>query len=183
MVAQAELSQIQLGLTQLDLIGERTGEERKRMLDALTGVWNRAGTLEVLEASSARSHAADQPLSIIYVKVSDRAGTRSSWSDQGGDIILSEAAQALRSCVLAHDAIGRISDNEFLIVLNTTDAVQAAKRIPTLQKHATENPILNSLQASLSFEACTSLPGDPRSPEQLIESVSSKARCSAGARD
>ncbi|MDF1800747.1 MAG: diguanylate cyclase [Planctomycetota bacterium] len=179
MVAQAELSFVQLGLTQLDLIGRSSSAQRKSLLDPLTGTWNRAGTSEVLAGGLVRCRGRDLPLSILRVKVSGQQGPRTAWSEQEGEVVLGEVAQALRSCARGHDAIGRIGEDEFLVMLLACDEADAPDCIATVQGRAENNPILQGLSISLSFESLTIEPSDLRPAAELLAGLLGPVRQAA----
>lgn len=171
MVAQAELSFVQLGLTQLDLIGRSTAAQRKSLLDPLTGTWNRAGTLKVFAGGLERCRGRDLPLSILRVKLLGQEGLQETWTMEGGEIVLGEVAQALRSCARSHDAIGRVGEDEFLVMLLGCDEEDAPDCVSTIRSRTETNPILQSLSVGLSFESLTVSPNDQRPATELLSSL------------
>jgi len=95
--------------------------------DGLTGCFNRAHTLEILDGELGRSRRAGTALSLVmfdvdhFKKVNDRYGHLS------GDSVLSAVGQRLRQVLRKSDVRCRYGGDEFLIVLPETDTAGAAR--------------------------------------------------------
>ena len=80
--------------------------------DPLTGVHNRAAVVNVL--GSALDSAGD--VAVVFLDLDQFKPVNDRFGHDMGDRILADIAQALRTTVRAHDVIGRIGGDEFLVV-------------------------------------------------------------------
>lgn len=93
--------------------------------DELTGLYNRGGLSFRVENSMHRRHG-DQPLHLLicdldaFKPVNDRHG------HLAGDEVLVEVAARLRACIRDGDAAARIGGDEFVVLLDNSDAHSAA---------------------------------------------------------
>ncbi len=109
---------------------ERTADQRhvehlqhRVAHDGLTGLLNRAGLLETLEAATARAVLAGGHCGVLFLDldgfkaVNDRVGHRA------GDEVLVVVAERLRAAVRATDRVGRVGGDEFAVVCEPVSGI------------------------------------------------------------
>lgn len=114
---------------QEQLIAGREGQKFQATHDALTGLWNRAGILEILEKEVARARRQSSPLSIVLADLDHFKRINDTYGHLAGDAVLREAAQRMRASVRSYDSVGRYGGEEFLIALPGSSTVNQAERI------------------------------------------------------
>lgn len=111
-----------------DLIQGSSNERRllrQAHRDELTGLYNRGGLSFRVENSMQRRHA-DKPLHLLicdldaFKPVNDRHG------HLAGDEVLVEVAARLSACIRDGDAAARIGGDEFMVLLDNSDAQSVA---------------------------------------------------------
>jgi diguanylate cyclase (GGDEF)-like protein len=91
--------------------------------DALTGCYNRAHALEILETELARSHRGSAPLSVLLLDVDHFKRINDSLGHTCGDSVLAAVGQRIRHVLRRSDVRCRYGGDEFLILLpETSDA-------------------------------------------------------------
>jgi len=101
-------------------------------IDGLTGLFNRRHIDEHLrkEAAGARRHK--QPLAVLMIDIDHFKHVNDTEGHPGGDHVLAEFADRLRSVVRVCDTVGRWGGEEFIIVAPQTDldgAVALGERV------------------------------------------------------
>ncbi len=101
-------------------------------VDALTRVLNRYGLAVRLTGEIALARTRGQPLSAVVVNCDELRAINSHHGMLLGDIALVEVARRLRDSVRPDDAVARIGNDEFVVLLRGQDlqvATQVAERI------------------------------------------------------
>lgn len=117
---------------QRNLVQSRQALEYKSTHDALTGVWNRAEVLGLLEREIARAHREGSSVSVIMIDLDHFKNVNDTLGHLAGDAALREVTARLSSCVRPYDAIGRYGGEEFLVVLSGcsgSNALRLAERL------------------------------------------------------
>jgi diguanylate cyclase (GGDEF)-like protein len=92
---------------------ERLREQASR--DPLTGLPNRWGLVEVVDALLVRSErAADDHVDLLFLDLDSFKFVNDTWGHQAGDRLLNLAADRLRSLVQPTDVVARIGGDEFV---------------------------------------------------------------------
>jgi diguanylate cyclase (GGDEF)-like protein len=100
--------------------------------DSLTGLFNRAAILDMLQTELARSSREGRPLSIIATDLDRFKNVNDTYGHQAGDAVLVEITRRMQGSLRAYDAVGRCGGEEFLIVspgCAEEDAVELAERL------------------------------------------------------
>lgn len=87
--------------------------------DSLTGLWNRAEILKVLDREWERHHRQKgrSTVGVLMVDVDDFKGINDRYGHLGGDEVLRSVGRLLPQTVRSYDQIGRVGGEEFLVVL------------------------------------------------------------------
>lgn len=98
----------------------RAAREALRTLahqDGLTGVLNRRGVLEVLDAEVAAMERRSAPLALAMLDLDHFKRVNDTWGHPAGDEVLCETARRIRRVIRPYDRVGRLGGEEFLVVL------------------------------------------------------------------
>ena len=137
--------------------------------DSLTGLPNRVLLLERLTRELARPHSPGSYVAVLFVDLDHFKRVNDSLGHGCGDIVLSEAASRIESCVEPGDTIGRFGGDEMVIVHahGTPGSAEAlGQRVLT----ALAEPMLvggRELVVTASIGLATSDPGGSTS-DQLV---------------
>jgi diguanylate cyclase (GGDEF)-like protein/PAS domain S-box-containing protein len=131
-----------------DISERKAAEARIQFLahhDALTHLPNRALMMDRIQVllSTARRHGT--MLAVAFVDLDHFKSVNDSLGHYAGDELLKRIASRLQSCVRASDLVGRLSGDEFLVVL--TDLRTAEDAAPIIEKIST------AVNVPFSFEA------------------------------
>ncbi|RTL43123.1 MAG: GGDEF domain-containing protein [Candidatus Melainabacteria bacterium] len=95
-------------------------------VDALTGLKNKAGGMDVLKTEIARSGRSDEPLSMTYMDLDGFKGVNDKFGHNQGDLVLKEVADFLKDYYKrATDVPIREGGDEFMVVMPNTARVHA----------------------------------------------------------
>jgi diguanylate cyclase (GGDEF)-like protein len=110
---------------QRELLATQKQLREQATRDALTGLWNRAMILEILDRDLARSRREGQPVSVIMADVDYFKRINDTHGHVTGDQVLRQTAQRLLTALRTYDTVGRYGGEEFLVVLSGCDAATA----------------------------------------------------------
>jgi diguanylate cyclase (GGDEF)-like protein len=103
------------------LVDLRYAAHELSRVDALTGLGNRRAFDELLEGHLRGERSSDSS-GLMLVDLDDFKEANTAWGHPGGDRVLCEVANALRSAARAGDMVVRLGGDEFAIVANGMDA-------------------------------------------------------------
>lgn len=133
--------------------------------DALTGLANRIQLQEYLT----RHLELPQPLAILSLDLDQFRPLNDNWGHAAGEQVLNQLAQRLQRGVGAHELAARLGDDEFVLVLQESDAGEIARRCARLLQEV-QLPIYTGQQAHYLTAsvgiACA--PQDASHPEALL---------------
>lgn len=86
--------------------------------DCLTGVWNRAMILDILNRELLRGRREGRPLTVIMADVDHFKNINDTLGHLVGDKVLYQTAQRMVTVVRPYDTVGRFGGEEFLVVLS-----------------------------------------------------------------
>lgn len=118
--------------------------------DALTGLWNRAAFLNLLESQFAAPAGARNEIALIAIDLDRFKDINDTLGHPVGDAVLKEVADRIRSTLSPGDEVSRIGGDEFLVML-------AGGRAPEVQVVARR--ILASFAEPFSAEMTRSVCG------------------------
>lgn len=150
--------------------------------DDLTGALNRRGLVQKLDAELDRAKRTGHPFSFAVIAVDQFHALSDQYGSAVGDQILKSLTQAALRRLRSLDSFGRISDNEFAIILPTTWLDQSEKAIIGLTNAVTAVDWLSiapTLAVTFSTGLTTNAQGD--TAEEMIRRAS-EALVSASAK-
>jgi diguanylate cyclase (GGDEF)-like protein len=115
-----------------ELIETRDQLHSQATTDPVTGLWNRAAILDILERELSRCKRAGNSVGLVMIDLDNFKQINDSYGHQAGDTVLLECGQRMRGCVRTYDASGRYGGDEFLSVhprCNIDDSVMLGERL------------------------------------------------------
>ena len=83
--------------------------------DPLTGLYNRRGTLELLEQVMAEA-TLDNPVGLLFCDLDRFKAVNDTYGHEAGDDVLIEVAGRFRQAVRLHDTVARLGGDEFVVL-------------------------------------------------------------------
>jgi diguanylate cyclase (GGDEF)-like protein len=93
--------------------------------DALTGLLNRAGFVDALEAKLAESIRENRPFALFFSDLDAFKPINDTFGHAAGDQVLKGVAERLRKAVPEDAAIARMGGDEFVVLVDSVTAEQA----------------------------------------------------------
>jgi two-component system cell cycle response regulator len=109
--------------------------------DALTGLWNRATILEILDRELARSRREGHLVSVIMADLDHFRCINEMHGHLAGDAVLRQTALRLLTVLQPYDTVGRFCD-EFLMVLPDCGAGKALMLAERLRQSVAAEPVM-----------------------------------------
>jgi diguanylate cyclase (GGDEF)-like protein len=109
--------------------------------DPLSGLHNRRYFHEQLATEVKRAHRYDRRLSLIFFDLDDFKSINEEIGHLGGDAVLAEVAQRLRSVVRGADIACRVGGDEFAVILPESSLEDAERFFQRLQLAIRAQPI------------------------------------------
>jgi diguanylate cyclase (GGDEF)-like protein len=109
-----------MGRARGQLVQLRYAADALSRLDPLTGLPNRRAFTERLDGHIGGERATDVT-GLMLVDLDDFKEANTLWGHPGGDRVLCEAAEALRSAARAEDMVARLGGDEFAVVAHGVD--------------------------------------------------------------
>jgi diguanylate cyclase (GGDEF)-like protein len=110
-------------------------------LDALTGLHNRRYFHETLARECARAHRYNRKLALIVFDLDDFKDVNDRIGHLGGDGVLAEGAERVRSVVRSADIPCRVGGDEFAVIMPESGIEQAEQLFGRLQGAISGRPI------------------------------------------
>lgn len=114
-------------------------------IDSLTGLFNRARVLHVLDKQCELSVAGGYDLSVVMIDVDHFKVINDTHGHGVGDEVLREVAKRLQAGVRSCDAVGRYGGEEFLVILPSCGYGQAVHIAESIAARMRETPVATSV--------------------------------------
>lgn len=112
--------------------------------DAITGSWNHASILEVLQKERDRARRKSGSVGVVLADLDEFRKVNENLGHPVGDEVLREAARRMNSSVRPYDSVGRYGGEEFLIVLPGSDGLGALTVAERIRESFANRPVLTS---------------------------------------
>ncbi len=141
--------------------------------DPLTGLPNRTLLLDRLHQAITQCARKGRQCALLFLDLDDFKAVNDNYGHQAADEVLCLLAQRLQLCLRADDTFGRLSGDEFLLLLPEirarADALEVARKV--LELSAAPYPIdTHELQVTLSMGIAI-FPDDGSGVESLLKSA------------
>lgn len=118
---------------QEQLISAREALRDRATHDQLTGLWNRAAIMDILEEEIGRTRRAGGTLGVLMADLDHFKKVNDTHGHPAGDEVLRQAAKAICESTRRYDSVGRYGGEEFLVVLPGCDACNALSHAERLR--------------------------------------------------
>lgn len=137
--------------------------------DALTGLANRRGVLQKLEAA----YKAQRPLALFYIDLDKFKPINDTYGHEAGDAVLKRVAELFTAAVRDNDLVARIGGDEFLIILfGMTERDQLAERAQKMIDLVSEPMWVGDVRVKLGASiGITVAPQDGNTVEALMSAA------------
>ncbi len=109
------------------LISARDALRFQTTHDPLTGLWNRAATVDTLRRELVRAERHESSVGLVMLDLDHFKRINDTHGHLIGDAVLREAARRMRSVVRVYDSVGRYGGEEFLVIFPDCDGPQIFK--------------------------------------------------------
>lgn len=162
--------------------------ERMAERDTLTGLPNRQATMDHLRMLWERMAHPSDGLSVILCDIDDFQQLNARHGQEAGDAALRQVGAALRSRVRADDYVGRIGNEEFLVVLHRIGLDGAYRRAEELRAGIATKPVRyhdgqKTMQVTASFGVAMRSEGDVDVDHLLMRAMSALENAKAAGQD
>jgi diguanylate cyclase (GGDEF)-like protein len=140
--------------------------------DGLTGLLNRVGFRQRMDAAIARAEGRSEPVGLLFVDLNDFKDVNDRYSHEAGDELLRQVGKRLDATARSGDAVARLGGDEFAIVL--TDASQEQLAAAEQRVRAVFSEPFRLQQATVSLGASVGggvWPKHGRAVSELVRSA------------
>lgn len=146
--------------------------ESLAITDALTGLLNRRGFLQELQAAISRHQRTGQKAALLYLDLDGFKRINDTLGHERGDQVLRQVSAQLKGCLRPYDRLARIGGDEFTVILDSlgSPAEAAAVAQKLVQQVSDQAGVgdLSGLGVSIGI-AC--LPTDGDTVEDLLRAA------------
>lgn len=129
--AEHELEVSALSESQLSLASSNVELDKKNNIDILTHLWNRQAILDIAR-TELRQASGEQPMAFVIIDIDNFKQLNESYGQSAGDQVLRSVSERLRKAVRPMDAIGRLGNDEYIVILaniHMNEALQLCNKI------------------------------------------------------
>jgi two-component system, cell cycle response regulator len=143
--------------------------------DPLTGLWNRPAIADLLKRELARSQRDRTPLGVIVAGLDQFRQINDRFGQITADAILREVVLRIHSAVRSYDCVGRLSEEDFVIIApgcDSKDTRALADRLRTSVSKFRTNVADEPISLSMSCGAVSVDGTGHRTPESTFKAAS-----------
>lgn len=140
----------------------------KATRDGLTGAFNRAHILELLEREMTRAARSGLATGLLMMDVDHFKKVNDTYGHSAGDAVLVEVSQRLANGIRGFDLLGRVGGEEFLAVLPECDIPEATIVAERLRQSLVASPI-QTKSATLDVTISVGVAAVPPAPDAIDE--------------
>jgi diguanylate cyclase (GGDEF)-like protein len=173
-LAQREFLTAELCDAQAQIVAKLDLARRSAMIDALTRVWNRRASEELLSVAMEQAERDDTALALCMLDVDRFKEINDTSGHQVGDQVLRKVAATLVSNVREGDSVCRYGGDEFLLILQRTDKDEVDRITQRIRQRISEFPMKTKsglIPVSVSTGIALRAPGRHITAESLVESA------------
>jgi len=126
---------------QQQLIAAREALRLQATHDLLTGLWNHAAILDILQRELDRARRESNPLGVVMGDLDHFKRVNDTYGHLAGDAVLREVAKRLSASVRPYDSVARYGGEEFLIVAPNCDPGSGLNLAQRLRSSLDQKPI------------------------------------------
>ncbi len=145
-------------------------ERQSALTDSLTGLVNRRGFHEMLDAEIDSHHDDRTPVSLTVMDLDDFKDVNDRAGHEFGDALLREIGVVLPECTPDDARVARLGGDEFVIMLPGSDVEEAGKRAEELRERLVAGLADGGFPIRVSFGVAT-YPFDGGSGAQLLRAA------------
>jgi diguanylate cyclase (GGDEF)-like protein len=169
---ESELTLSVLSQEQIQLLTELEEAKRRSLIDPLTKLWNRHGMDMLAEREMTGAERLRQPVSVMMIDVDYFKQINDRFGHPGGDIVLREVAQRIRSAVRPSDVVVRYGGDEFFVLARDCPDKLAAVIGDRILSRVKDEPVRSNddrLDISVTIGITTSHSARPSQTSGLIK--------------
>ncbi len=140
--------------------------------DALTGLLNRRGFLQELQAVISRHQRTGQKAALLYLDLDGFKRINDTLGHERGDQVLRQVSGQLKSCLRPYDRLARIGGDEFTVILDSLvspdEAASVAQKLVQQVAEQAGGEDLSGLGVSIGIAR---LPADGSTVEDLLRAA------------
>ncbi|MCX7828218.1 MAG: diguanylate cyclase [Thermanaerothrix sp.] len=122
-----------------ELVALRDQLKTQAVTDALTGIYNRRGFLEMAKRALRRSKEEGRCVSLIYMDLDGFKNVNDTLGHDAGDQLLKAMAQAMMESFRSQDVLGRVGGDEFACFLIHQEGFNPKELVGQLEELLTAN--------------------------------------------
>jgi diguanylate cyclase (GGDEF)-like protein len=122
-------------LLHTQLVNQTRVDAKTGLLNSVT--WQREATVELARAMRTRT-----PLAVAMIDLDHFKRVNDTFGHLAGDLVLREAASALRGTLRDYDIVGRFGGEEFTVLLPHTDPGEAARIADRIREHISQQVVM-----------------------------------------
>jgi diguanylate cyclase (GGDEF)-like protein len=172
-LAQRELSLVEVGTGQEQLLVKLSSARRQAMIDDLTRLWNRRGGLDLLHhaITGGTRQSQGKGLGVCIADLDRFKDMNDRYGHSAGDILLKRAAATMVDSVRPADVVCRLGGDEFLLIIPGVSASELTTVLERVRTRVAAHAVRiheATVCVTLSFGAYLHPPHEPTTIQDLL---------------